>query len=372
MKAWPLLGIFCVQTFLCLVHWFLFFTWMHSGWPMSAAATDALRVVLAVLSFVFVPSALMGLRWHGGLVALLYRLASIWMGLFNFLVWSACLFWLIDLLLRLAPSGTHLHARPWVAAALLAASLLATLYGLLNARRIRTRRVTVRLPNLPEAWQGRKAALVTDLHLGNVNGRRFAHKVAERVRELTPEIVFLPGDLFDGTRLDVSTVVAPVLDLNPPLGVYYVTGNHEVFGGEEHFTEPLSRLGVRVIENTHEDVEGVAIVGVSYKNSTHPIRLRQFLSGLQLDTAIPSILLQHVPNRLPVVEQCGVSLQLSGHTHGGQMFPFTWITRRAFGPYTNGLNRFGNLQVYTSTGVGTWGPPIRVGTAPEIVLLTFE
>jgi hypothetical protein len=294
------------------------------------------------------------------------------LGLLNFLFWSACLFWLIDLGLRLAPGDEHLHARPFVAAVLLALSALATLYGLINAARIRTRNVTVRLPNLPAAWRGRRAVLVSDLHLGNINRLRFARRVADRIHTLAPEIVFLPGDLFDGTRVDPETIAAPLLALNPPLGVYFVTGNHEIFGGVAHFTEPLSRHGIRVIDNARADVEGVAILGVSYKDSTNPIRLRQFLAAQQLDPARPSILLQHVPNRLPIVEQCGVSLQLSGHTHGGQFLPFTWITRRAFGPFTHGLHRFGNLQVYTSTGVGTWGPPLRLGSASEIVLLTFE
>lgn len=372
MRAWPLLGIVFVQAFLCLAHWFLYFTWMHAGWPMSPAPAWALRVALAALSFSFVPATLLGFRWNGGLVALFYRPASVWLGLANFLFWSACLFWIVDLTLRLAPGNAHLRARPIIAASLLAVSVLAELYGLLNARQIRRRDMTVRLPNLPAAWRGRKAVLVSDLHLGNINGQRFARRVASRIRSLSPEIVFLPGDLFDGTRVDPETIAAPILELNPPLGVFFVTGNHEVFGDSARFTDPLRRHGMHVVDNARVDVEGVAILGVSYKDSTHPIRLRQFLSGLQLDSTCPSILLQHVPNLLPIAEQCGVSLQLSGHTHGGQIFPFTWITRRTFGPFTRGLHRFGNLQVYTSTGVGTWGPPLRVGSASEIVLLTFE
>jgi predicted MPP superfamily phosphohydrolase len=114
------------------------------------------------------------------------------------------------------------------------------------------------------------------------------------------------------------------------------------------------------------------IVGVPYEVSNYPLRLRHILMNLRLSEGAAAILLQHVPTRLPVVEQAGVSLQLSGHTHGGQVFPFSWITRRAFGKFTYGLQRFGSLQVLTSSGAGTWGPPMRVGTHPEVVLLTFE
>jgi hypothetical protein len=113
-------------------------------------------------------------------------------------------------------------------------------------------------------------------------------------------------------------------------------------------------------------------VGVSDGDSGYPIRLRATLESLHLVPGQASILLNHVPSRLSIVEQAGISLQLSGHTHGGQLFPFTWFTRYAFGRFIYGLQRFGSLQVYTSSGAGTWGPPMRVGTHSEIALLTFE
>jgi predicted MPP superfamily phosphohydrolase len=119
------------------------------------------------------------------------------------------------------------------------------------------------------------------------------------------------------------------------------------------------------------DADGLHILGIPYRDSNYPIRMRAALAGMQVPQGEASILLSHVPNRLPIVEQAGVSLQISGHTHGGQIFPFTWVVRRAFGKYTYGLQRFGELQVYTSYGAGTWGPPMRVGTHPEMVLLTF-
>jgi hypothetical protein len=99
--------------------------------------------------------------------------------------------------------------------------------------------------------------------------------------------------------------------------------------------------------------------------------MKATLDALRIDKGQPSILLNHAPIRLPIVEQAGVSLQLSGHTHGGQLFPYTWFTRRIFGEFTHGLHKFGALQVFTSYGAGTWGPPMRVGTSPEILLITF-
>ncbi len=134
----------------------------------------------------------------------------------------------------------------------------------------------------------------------------------------------------------------------------------------------MTRAGIKVLNNEKVTVDGLHIAGVPFGDSTSPIRLRAILEGLNLSPNEATILLNHMPSKLPIVERAGVSLQLSGHTHGGQFIPFTWLTRRIFGKFTHGLHRFGNLQVYTSTGAGTWGPPMRVGTHPEIVLLEFE
>jgi predicted MPP superfamily phosphohydrolase len=182
----------------------------------------------------------------------------------------------------------------------------------------------------------------------------------------------LPGDFFDGTPVDPDRLASPFNALSPPLGIYLSTGNHDEFGDLPRYLRALTRAGVRVLSNEMVNVDGLYIVGIPYHDSTSILRARATLEGLRLDVDQPTILLNHVPNRLPIVEQAGVSLQLSGHTHGGQIIPFTWFTRRAFGKFTYGLHQFGALQVYTSCGVGTWGPPMRVGTCPEIVLITFE
>jgi hypothetical protein len=243
---------------------------------------------------------------------------------------------------------------------------------MVNARWVRVREVTVKLAGLPASWRGRKAVLMSDLHLGNVIGRRFCQQIVERTRQLNPDIVFIAGDLFDGSEADPNRLASPLFTLSPPFGVFISTGNHEEFGGLAHYVDFLIRGGIRVLNNERVIVDGLHIAGVPYGDSTYPMRLRAFLEGLHLGANEASILLNHVPNRLPIVEQAGVSLQLSGHTHGGQIFPFSWITRRAFGKFTYGLQRFGALQVFTSSGAGTWGPPMRVGTHPEIVLLRFE
>lgn len=371
MKAWPLVGVSVVQLILFLAHCFLYLTWI-AFWPgLGPAASTGLRIGLTILAFTFVPAALLSFRFSNPLLSLYYKIAVIWLGFLNFLFIAAVLSWPVLGLVWLAGVRSA-QARIGICGTLTGVAVLAGIYGLVNARRIRVRRVAVRLPNLPASWRGRRAVLFTDLHLGNVNGVAFARRMMRLATRLRPDVAFLAGDLFDGVKADLDHLVSPLSELKPPLGFYFCSGNHEEFGDARHYLEPIARAGIRVLANEQVSVDGVHIAGVCYRDASQPIRLRALLAGMSLNGGHPTILLHHVPSRLPIVEHAGVSLQLSGHTHGGQIFPYNWITQRIFGKFTYGLHRFGGLQVYTSYGAGTWGPPMRVGTHPEIVELEFE
>ena len=373
MKAWPGLGISAIQLLLFLAHWFIYRTWIDFSPGLSAEAKAWLCGTAFVLAFSFVPAALLNFRFSNLVIRWLYIAASIWIGFLNYLFWAACLCWPAWLVLRIFHLADGAANPPHLIAALLfGAALAAGIFGLINARVIRVRRLSISLPNLPAAWRGRRALLMTDLHLGSINGARFAQQLSALAHRLNPEIVFLPGDLFDGTRIGLDRLLAPLKEIPAPLGIYFSAGNHEEFGDPAPYVEAAAQAGFKVLDNERVNVEGVDVIGLSFSDSTYPIRVRAFLEGLGLDPAQSSILLNHAPTRLPIVEQAGVSLQLSGHTHGGQIFPFTWFTRRVFGRFTRGLHHFGSLQVLTSTGAGTWGPPMRVGTSSEVVLLTFH
>ena len=369
LKAWPLVGIALMQAFLLAAHGFIYHTWMAFWWPIGPEATLALRVVFLLLAFSFMTAALLGFYSANRLVTLLYRVASVWLGFLNYFFWAACLCWPSSFAITLL--GFHAE-RPMLVAVLYGLAILTGVYGLVNVRILHVRRIGIKLPGLPDSWRGRTALVVSDLHLGHVNGAGFSRRIVALAARLKPDIIFLPGDIFDGAKFDSATLAEPFRQLSPPFGSYFTTGNHDEFGNAAYYTEVLTHVGIRVLNNEMVTVDGLQIVGVSYGDSGFPIRLRTTLDNLHLERGRASILLNHVPNRLPVVEQAGFSLQLSGHTHGGQLFPFTWFTRRAFGRFTFGLQRFGNLQVYTSSGAGSWGPPMRVGSSAEVVLITFE
>ncbi len=371
MKAWPILAIVLVEAILFGGHWLVYRTWVDFHGSLGPADSPALRIVVLALAFSFVSAALLSFRFSVLPVRLFYLLASLWLGLLNFLFWASCLCWLAWLGVRLSPLGADPPVLPWIVVSLFLLAIAAGLYGVLNALWVRVRRISVTLPGLPEAWRGRRAVMMSDLHLGGINGVRFCRRIVAMAARLQPDIVFLPGDLFDGTKANLDRVTAPLRRLAPPFGIFYTTGNHEEFTSSAHYLEAVARAGLRNLANELVDVDGLQVAGVVYRDSTYPIRMKAALEGMRLDRARASILLNHAPTRLPIVENAGFTLQLSGHTHGGQIFPFTWLIRRVFGRFTCGLHRFGALQVYTSTGAGTWGPPMRVGAHPEIVLIEF-
>lgn len=373
MKVWPILVVTAVEAFLFAAHWFVYRTWIDFRGNLAPANAPWLRDLVIALAFTFVVAALLSFRFTNIVVRTFYKLASIWLGFLNFLFWASCLTWLIWLTVRFSGvSANPAQLRPWIVGPLFALAILAAIYGLINALFIRVRRQTVKLPGLPEQWRGRRAVLLSDLHLGNVNGVGFCRRIASMVARENPHIILLPGDLFDGIKVDCDRLTAPLKELAPPFGMFYSTGNHEEFTSVTHFLDAVERIGLHALGGECVDMDGLQIAGVTYDEANYPLRLKAAIDGMTRDRSRPSILLNHAPARLPMVAQAGFSLQVSGHTHGGQVFPFTWFTRRVFGKFTQGLQTFGSLQVYTSTGAGTWGPPMRVGSHPEIVVLTFE
>jgi len=322
-----------------------------------------------VLSVSFVLASLLAWRSSHVVVRVLYTVSAVWLGTLSFCFLAASLCWSSYGIARLL--GLHPDRRELVIV-FFAIALLASLYGIVNAAWTRVRRVSVTLPNLPASWRGRVAALVTDTHLGHVRGFRFMRRIVTTLTRLRPDIVFIAGDMYDGTVARVRELAQPWARLAAPMGAFFVLGNHEQFSDSAKYLDAVEHSGVRVLNNEKVTVDGLQIVGVHYSDSTNDDHFRSVLRHADVDRDRASILLTHAPDRLKIAEEEGFSLQLSGHTHGGQFFPFTWITSRMYGKFVYGLQRLGNLIVYVSYGAGTWGPPLRLGTTPEIVLIQFE
>jgi predicted MPP superfamily phosphohydrolase len=207
--------------------------------------------------------------------------------------------------------------------------------------------------------------------LGHVSGKPYAQKISKLVSDLKPDMVFIGGDLFDGAKMDEVDVISPLSKIKPVQGMYFVTGNHDGFYDSSEFKnlQVVTNAGIRVLNNEVVNVEGLQIVGVDYRQTTDPVRFAEILRNLNIVPNLPSILLKHVPTYIEVAESAKISLQISGHTHRVQVWPLSYIGTKIFKGFDYGLKNSGNTQIYTSSGTGTWGPPYRVGTNCEIVVI---
>src|SRR5581483_1262507 len=257
--------------------------------------------------------------------------------------------------------------------AAVALTCLYSTYGVWNAYHPRTEHLTVRIKNLPSAWQGRRAVQVSDVHLGLVLGPSFFKDIVERINSENPAIVFITGDLFDGIDGRLDELVAPLNLLRAPLGIYYVTGNHETYLGTHRAYEALKKTRARILADELVVIEGLQVIGVSYPERGFSTDLAEVVRRLPgFDARLPSILLYHNPTQIERVMAAGINLQLSGHTHHGQLFSIQFISRLIYGKYYSGLHVQGDYTLYTSSGVGTWGPTMRTGNHPEITVVHFE
>src|SRR5271155_398872 len=358
-----------IQSVLFLTHYLLYETWAFSPSGSETPGAFWIKLVLGLLSVSFIAASLLAFRYTNAALRAFYRAAAVWMGLVSFLFLAAVSSWIIFGVARLAGLNVNFHRTVEL---LFGAAAMAGLYGVFNASWTRITRTTVRLANFPETWRGRRAALISDGHLGHVRNGSFLRRMVAKILGEEPDAIFIAGDLYDGTAIDAGRAAEPLSKLTAPHGVYFVAGNHEQFGDDSKYLGAIAAAGVRVLSNEKVEVDGMQIVGVPYRNAVRDGQFASALKNIRLDRDRASILLTHAPDHPEIAEAAGVSLQLSGHTHLGQFIPWSWMARRVYRQFVYGLSQIGKMQVFTSSGAGTWGPPLRLGSNPEIVFLQFE
>lgn len=273
-----------------------------------------------------------------------------------------------------APPPTGPSRRLFVARAVGGAAAVAGLgtvgYGMYGVLRgPRTKRITVPLAKLPRSAHGYRIAVVSDVHLGPILGRAHTMRIVDAVNATRPDLIAVVGDLVDGSVADLGTAAEPLARLEARHGSYFVTGNHEYFSGAAQWVDHVRELGLHPLENARVEFDGFDLAGVNDIAGESEGQGPDFVRALgDRDRARAAVLLAHQPVVIHDAVEHGVDLQLSGHTHGGQLWPGSLIAGLA-NPTVAGLERYGDTQLYVSRGAGAWGPPVRVGAASDITVV---
>lgn len=351
--------------------------------PFSALATGAF--VALGLS---IPALFSARRLGNRAQKILFLPVYVWMGvLFLFLVTLAgvdALRFIGALVQRVASDLPAPDPERQVRGARLIAGAVVVFAGGLSFVALRSglgevlvRQVSVRLPRLPKELDGTTIVQLSDVHVGPTRGRNFVRQIVERANSLAPDVIAITGDLVDGSVRQLRHHVEPLSELRAKHGVYFVTGNHEYYSGAEGWCRELTRLGVRVLRNERVsigsngetyDLAGIDDYHAHQFGGGHGADLPRALEGR--DPSRELVLLAHQPRAIFEAERLGVGLQLSGHTHGGQMWPWNYLVKLQQ-PFVSGLARFGRAMIYVSNGTGYWGPPMRLAAPAEITRLVL-
>jgi uncharacterized protein len=287
----------------------------------------------------------------------LYTVASTWLGVIFLLFFLVILVKIISLIVPLPPKSTG--------AALIVIVVALLVKGIKNTSLDITHR-TIEFPRA-RLKKNLKIAHLSDIHLGTIHQKTFLEKVVAKTNELKPDVIMITGDLVDGSAPITQDMLSPLNNLKAP--TFYVIGNHEIYDDLRFVMPILSKTKMRILRNQTVNYNGIQIAGVDFHEGS--AKILKELEALKIQKGKFTVLLNHAPTGFPEAVAKGVDLQLSGHTHNGQIFPFTLLVRTAY-KYITGLHKINNSYLNISQGVGTWGPPFRILSHSEIVVLNLK
>ncbi len=362
---WGIIALISVfQSIIIFGHWIIYKGLINLLHLEGPGQLTAIKWTLFFLSISFSLATILTQKFIGPIIDWFYTIAAIWLG---------TLFWLtIAILAGLALTALFpvLSNSKLFGVIIFTLGLLISAYGVWNSFNTQVTTYTVALPNLPIEWQNKKIVLIADTHFGNIRGKGSAEKFAQIITDQKPDAVLIPGDFYDGPPTDFETPAKIIGAIPAPKGIYFSTGNHEEFNQDNSiYLDAIKAGGIKVLYNQAVEIDGLQILGVTFKNSNTVDGLKQLLAGIVYDKNKPSILLKHAPQGIAGAAESGISLEVSGHTHKGQMWPLGFLTKWMFKGYDYGMKNYGDMIQITTSGAGSWGPPQRIGSKAEIVLI---
>jgi hypothetical protein len=348
-------------------HYFLYRTLMRFFHFSKPIFKRIFFVLILLLSLGFIAASIIVHFNEGFWTKFLYLISAIWLGLFVNLFLACCLIWLIVGIARLFKIRVVFSIVSFIIFVL---AIGYSVYGSWNAFNPIIKNISVEIKNLPEQWRGKTIVQLSDIHLGHINGLDFLNDIVNKTNTLNPDLILITGDLFDGMDGNLDYFIDSLKRFQSKNGVFFVIGNHETYLGLEGSLGVLEKSGIKALRNEMVNIDGLQIIGLDDVALDRDSDLIKEIANFDKNQA--SILMYHTPINVEMIKNSGVNLQLSGHTHKGQLFPLGFITSLAHRGYDYGLFTEGDFSIYITSGVGTWGPPMRTGNHPEIVNITIK
>lgn len=378
MPLWASWAVFFITifSFYGSGHYYLY-SWLNRLIPFSPRQRFLLKITFWILPLCF-PLARFLARYDFNFFTYSVALfSSLWVGFFFYFLLLALARDLLAAIFMLAKEGYFFSPQKGrrQVAGIIGAVLIIIGWSFYEARQLSVTSIEIPLRKLPKELDGLKVVQISDVHFGMINGQEKLTKIVKMVNNLSPDIVLITGDLVDESIAHMEEMASPLSQLHAPWGVWAVAGNHEFYAGLERAVEIMKRAQVKVLRNERKILPGgLQILGIDDPAGSKRLRnpapeVNALFSNLEIDK--PSIFLCHQPIYFAEAAAHGIGLQLSGHTHGGQLFPIILISR-LFYPLVPGLHKEKDSYLYVSRGVGTWGPPLRLGSPPELVLLKLR
>lgn len=320
---------------------------------ISPIMVNALIIIFAVA---YPVASILESTVSNGVTRIIYTLSATWMGVAIAILYTLIAYEIANFVFNIPPFSAGI-------AVLIIAAVISA-YSIINSIYLNVKEIEIPVQNLEREL---KIVQLSDTHIGPIRNSGFMKEIVKKTDALNPDLVLITGDLVEGTVGLHPSMFDSVNKLKAP--VLFITGNHDMYEGLESVFEVLKTTKIRIMNDEIIEFEGLQIVGVNYSYELH--HLKKVLPQLNIDKSKPSLLMYHVPTEIEAANEAGIDLQLSGHTHKGQMFPFNFLGRFFF-PYFNGLHNYNGTRLYVSPGTGTWGPPMRSGSRSEITVINLK
>jgi predicted MPP superfamily phosphohydrolase len=313
-------------------------------------------ILLILMAISYPAAAMIERNVSNGFTRAFYTISSAWMGIALFLIYIMVIYGILFLFFKISPSNAG------IVIVVLAGIL--SVYSIINSFFLDIKEIEIPISGLKENL---RVVQLSDIHIGSIRNSGYMERIVEETNKLEPDLVLITGDMVDGSaRLHTHTFSAINKFKSP---VFFVTGNHESYEGLDEVKRILKSTKIKILENEMFEFGELQIIGVDY--SMEGQHLKKTLSNIRFEKSKPSILLYHLPKELEEASDAGINLQLSGHTHNGQIYPFNFLVKLMF-PYMTGLYEYEGTFLYVSEGTGTWGPPMRLGSRCEITLIRLK